>query len=700
MLNMSKPENTLPVSDDNGVDMEKIKLMMGPLPNEGAPVPVKKGKKKAKDENNTPDTSLASAAEAANAALKATMPSLGDTSIERVDDDTVLDSEGNLVEAPAGELPALSEVIEPTEAEAGINSSAEAAAPELQDDPVTSEAVDEIIAAEGDALLKAEDDKLAGQVEKPQPREKGRFKNWLHSIWARPGVRWAILITVIMLLLAAGIVPVSRYFILNNVGVRSSLSLKVIDNGTLQPLKNVQISVAGVSGQTNSEGSVRLEHLKLGPATLTIGKRAFADQIKPLTVGWGSNPVGDFRLLAVGAQYKLVISDFLSGKPIEKAEASSGDGNAISDKDGKIVLTLDTAGKADADQLDIQISAINYRVETLKLAASNKEAQAVKLVPSRKHAFVSKRSGNYDVYTVDADGKNEKRVVSGTGLERSDISLVPDREGAYAALVATRENVHNADGYLLSTLYTVDLKNGTLSKVDQSEQVQLLGWSDDGRLAYVKIAAGASAANPKRNRLMSFNTKAGGDPKELYSTNYFNDVLMIGGKVYFAPSSDFQDPPKPGLYSVNIDGTAQATIYDKLVWNIFRTAYDTIHINASGTWFTNKLGTGVTTAASAISPTQARFYNDSPDGKTSLWVDERDGKGVLLSFDKASGKDTILLARAGVKTPLYWLSATDVVFRLSDGKETSDYVLNVAGGDPKKVSDVTDTKGTERWFYY
>lgn len=59
------------------------------------------------------------------------------------------------------------------------------------------------------------------------------------------------------------------------------------------------------------------------------------------------------------------------------------------------------------------------------------------MAPSRKHVFISKRSGTYDVYKVDVDGKNEEKVLSGTGSERPDaiaLSIHPTKISLHLSL--------------------------------------------------------------------------------------------------------------------------------------------------------------------------------------------------------------------------------------------------------------------------
>ncbi len=700
-----KPKKIVLPEPTDGVDMERIKSLMGPLPDEenSSSTPTPKPKELTIEdvkpaEQVTPivitksNKAITDAANEVNASLKAMTDSLTTPSTTPVEPvEKIFDGDDSPVAATAW----LDSMEGPEDGAALVVGEGVVA-----DDPKIVDAVADIVAHESDTVLAAEDKARDGHVE-PAKKPKQGLGQKLKALLAKPAVRWGIILAVLALIIGATVVPTSRYFVLNTAGVRSSISVTVIDSGTLQPLKNVTVAANGVSAVTDSKGTAKLAHIKLGSAKLQISKRAFTTISQQLTVGWGSNPLGRIRLIASGTKYSFVVTDFLSGKPIEKAEASNGDGNAASDKNGKIVISLDTSNKADTDELSIVIAAANYRTETVKISANNKEASSVKMVPSRKDVFMSNRSGKYDMFTIDVDGKNEKKIVSGTGIERPDINLAVQQNGDLAAYVATRENARNSDGYLLSTLYLVDTKSGNLTKIDQSEQIQLVGWSSDGHLVYVKIAAGASGANPKRYRLITINSKNTIETKEIATANAFNDVVMAGDKVLYAPSNALADNPSPGLFIVGADGTSSVTITSKETYNIFRTDYNTVTINASGTYYTYKIGAAPSTLTAISAPTTVnRLYIDGFGNNKSLWVDARDGKGLLLAYDKAAQKDTTLVTQAGLKGPIYWLNDTDAIFRVNDGKQTSDYIVNVNGGEARRIQDVNDTAGIGRWYYY
>lgn len=603
----------------------------------------------------------------------------------------------------AGEEPAdsseVSEASEPTN-EADKPASVDPA-DKIASDPVIDKAVDEIRASDSDKLLDAEDEE---RERENQPAQKDKAETpigvFLRKVWANPASRWGVIIGSFLLLCALAVIPNSRYFILNTAQVRASLEVTVIDNTTLQPLKNVTVRAAGAEAQTNSDGFAKLEKIKLGRTELSIEKRAFSPITRTLTIGWGSNKQGEQRVIAVGTQYTLYVRDFMSGKAIERAEAASGDGNASSDNEGKIILTLDTADQEDYSQLNIKISADGFRTETVNITVNNREAQSVDLVPARKHVFVTKRSGKYEVYSINVDGKNEERVVSGMGNERDDLALVPHPTKNLFAYVATRENTRNSSGYLLSTVYVVDMDNGNdIVKIDQSEQVQVLGWSEDDRLIYAKIAAGASGTDPKRHRIVSFNSNDYSDTKEIASANSFNEVLMAGNRVYFAPSNIFNEA-ESAVYMTKSDGSDKQKILDKEAFALVRVGHDRLAINADNTWYDYNLGSPQAGSGQAPSSRNGWLFTDSPNKQFSLWVDSRDGKGVLLNRNLSTGDDSLLVERGGLRLPVYWLRDNYIIYRVADGRETADYVLNLDGGEPRKITDVTDSAGLSRWYYF
>ncbi len=569
---------------------------------------------------------------------------------------------------------------------------------EVISSPETDNAISEIIVADSDELLEIED----AVKDTSEPLVKSRLvpKNprrnlaqYISLLWNNLFVRWCVIFIVVASLLTALFLPGSRYFMLNTTGVRASSSLVVMDQSTGQPLKNVEIKIGNVSNLTDIDGKVRLSKIKLGPAQLMIHKNAFAPITKRITIGFGSNPLGDFTLVPTGSQYSFTAVDFLSGKPISKIEASSGTATALSDDNGLIKLTID---KPDEKSLLVTLRGDTYRAEQLNIEPDNQSNHIVKFVPARKQVYVSKRSGKYDIYSVYIDGKNEKLILAGSGSEREDMVIVPHQVTDTVAYVSTRGNQHNSDGFLMSNLILINLNDNSTTNVAMSERIRIVDWSDDS-LVYVMTAAGSSANDPKRYRLLSYNYKEG-TSKELASSNYFNDVIAVNGTIYYAPSNAYQG--EPGFYSVKADGSDLKTLFNQEVWNIFRTKYERLTLSVQQQWFEygfdNKIPTRVNNA-----PTEqvSRVYIESVDGKHNVWIDKRDGKGVLLDYDKDAKKDTTLHSQSGLSYPVRWLNNKTLVYRVKTDQETTDYAMSIDGGTPVKISDVTNSGGIDRWYY-
>ena len=551
-------------------------------------------------------------------------------------------------------------------------------------DEKTVVAVDDIAAKDADELLKrqdAEKDQLE-VVQKKQSRLKSVFANW----WKNPATKWGTIVGFFLVILLIVLLPTTRYSVLNAMGVRAKSSVIVVSDESQQPLKNVDVTIGGQKVLTDENGTASFTKLKLGKTSIKISKRGYSVVERTKVLGWGSNPLGQVGLKVTGTKFSFVVRDFLSDKAVLGAEAISGDFNASSDKDGNIELAIDPTNDKD---FEVTIKASDYRDQKVTIKIIDQTEKIIKLVPNKRHVFVSKRSGKFDVYKIDADGKNESLLLAATGSERDDMIVLPHPTSDFAAIVSSREGKRNKDGYLLSGLFVVNVATGELAKVTQSERIQLIDWTGD-RIVYIAVTEGASAANASRSKLLSFEIGQPG-PKEIASANYFNDATVFKGAVYYAPSSYAIPAASVKFYKVNPDGSNLSVLFDKEVWNIFRFDYDTLYLSVQQDWYELRATGSPTKLSSSPASLKSRLYKESPDKKRALWVDSRDGKGVLLAYNTEIKKDETIETRAGLNQPVYWLSSTTLVFRVSDGREVADYVKNIEGGEAKKLRDVTNT---------
>lgn len=576
-----------------------------------------------------------------------------------------------------------------TKTESKTNSSAVAA--ESAEDPAienaeTDAAVDDIVSAESDQLLADQDSQTAGPV---AVRPKGfgaQLRRFFAAWWRNKWARWITIIILTLGAAAAAIIPQSRYAVLNTVGVRSKASVIVVDSATQLPLRHVSVQLGDKKTETDRDGVARLTGLKLGSYDLTVSRIAFAPQKQRVTIGWGSNPLGVYRLQAVGTQYVIRVTDYVSGKPVAGAEADAEILNALSDREGKILLTV---GDTDVTKISLTLNAAGYRTEKTVIEAVNAEKQ-IALVPSQKVVFASKQSGKYDVFSADLDGKNQRLLLAGTGRENNTISLVVSPDNKQAALVSTREALRDSDGYQLHSLTFINIETGASSTVDRAQQIQLVDWLDK-RLIYRSTVAGASAANPGRNKLVSYNHETNART-QLAAANQFNAVTSASGFIYYGSSGT--DPSAAlGLFRVKPDGSGREQLTNQEVWTGLRTTYDTLAVQTPNGWYDVNLNDKkVARSQPPASMTNLQFAVNS-GGKQAAWTAVHDGKNALLMRDASGGAVKTLVSKTGISGPVRWLSDSMLTYRVVTSTESAEYAVSTLGGQPRKIIDVAAVYG-------
>jgi hypothetical protein len=552
------------------------------------------------------------------------------------------------------------------------------------ENPDIDAAVDAIVSKESDELLALQGDTSVPQHTKA-PGFGGRLKRFFRAWWRNKWARYATIIGIAAAITTLTAMPTTRYAILNACGVRSSAKVVVLDNTTRLPLKNVTVSIGGQKAQTNREGLVTISGLKLGNYQLMVKRLAFAPYSQKVTIGWGSNPLGNISLKAVGTQYEILVKDFLSDKPVAGAEVESDQVNALSDNQGKVTLTVaDTS----ITTLAVKLNAPGYRSETLQLTADTTKQTSVSLVPSQKTVFVRNDFGKYDVYSSDLDGKDTKLLLAGTGLENAAISLAVSADNTQAALVSTRDNLRDSDGYLLRALTFINVSAGTSVTVDHAQQLQLVDWLG-ARLVYRSTAASASAANPQRNRLVAYNYQTNART-QLATANQFNTIVSADGYLYYSASSN--DPSAVvGLFRVKPDGLTRERLSDREVWTGLRSAIGTLSLQTPEGWFSFDLASKKLQQTTAPQTFVSSYFASDPKNTSSAWTDIRNGQGVLLLKKNESDQVTVLATQPGLVAPVHWLNDKVLIYRVVTSRESADYAVSTDGGAPHKISNVTAT---------
>lgn len=568
-----------------------------------------------------------------------------------------------------------------------------------QEDAVTDDLVDDIVAHESDQLLQAQDRTTLAITPPKKKGFFGRIGSAFSTFWHNKKARNITLVGLGLLVVALFAYPTTRYTLLNAFGVRASTTVRTIDAKSGQPIRNVTVTVAGVTGQTADDGSVTLNGLKLGKTTMTFQKRSFKTLTQDTVIGWGSNQFTEaLQLEATGTQFTFTITSWINDLPIPKAEATDGESVAVADENGVATLVVQPT---DAD-LEVTIRAEGYRAEKIVIGSTDTEGKKQQLVPDRPDVFVSNRSGKYDLYRRDLDGKNEAILFAATGNETADIGLITRQEGDRSGFVSTRDGKKNNDGYALSNLYIVDVKQKSATKVDgtEAESITLHGWVGD-TLVFDKTIAAPSAGNNRRTVVLAYNLQ-NNKLTELGAANYFNDIKLIDGLMYMVPNSGGIPGGSTSVQLVRIapDGSAKTVLVNQEVYNVLRTDLKTLFSGAPGNvWFTGAIGTApLKKTTSAPADPAHREYVKFATTASSAWIDIRDGKGVLLVVD-AEGKETQIVAASGLTYPLRWVSSSQVLVTVRTSQETASYIVDIPTKTMKKIGDITAVRRSQFWYY-
>ncbi len=552
-------------------------------------------------------------------------------------------------------------------------------------------AVDDIVANEGDEVLAAEDQANSGPVVMPHRGFWGSIGHFFVSWWKNKLARYLTIVFLVLTITTLFLVPITRHWILNLFGVRSSASVIVTDAVTRQPLKNVSVTLEGRKVITGSNGQAKFTKLKLGAAKLNINRPGFAVVEYKVTVGWGSNPFGTVGLKPSGEQYTFMIKDYVTGKAVKGAEVTSGESVALSDEQGKAVLTIPSDDK---DETSVSMTADGYRTEELTVKTLTPQPVLTEMVTERKAVYVSKQTGKLDVYKSDVDGKNAQVILAGTGNEQENMSLAVSFDGSRAAVVSTRDGQKDSAGNLINTLMLINVGDGSSSALATSAQIKLIDWIGT-KLIFEQVSTDKNTPASGRYSIISYDYK--NDSRyQLVTAANLKTVLSAQGNIYYGAAADADHPTLAGAYyRIAPDGSNKVTILEKEIWNAYRTDYGFLSLQTTNGWYTYNITDRSATLVTTPNANAGRLYIDSQsDDNKSIWADKREGQGVLLVHNTPDGKDTIVQRQDGLTYPIRWLTDNTVVYRVANGSGTADYALSLAGGAPaRKIADVVGTTG-------
>lgn len=539
---------------------------------------------------------------------------------------------------------------------------------------------------------------------KPQSSGPGwqRFKDWYlgHK-------KWAIPVTVILVIVILAAVPFTRYHIAGVV-LKRDVSLKVVDATAGTPVSGASVSIGSIGGETNSSGQVTLRHVKVGNHTVTISKKYYRDgSANILAPIFSQKKVPAFGLSATGRQVKISVANLINKTALAGVNIAVAGVTAKTDGSGSAVVVLPVG--ISQQPATLSLNGYNNAAATVKVSNDSIENNQFSLTPAGRIYFLSKLSGTIDVVKTNLDGSGRQTVLAGTGHEDDQNTvLLASRDWKYLALLSRRAG--NSP-----SLYLIDTSNDLVTTIDEGDvDFTLLGWSDN-YFTYVVDQHNTQPWQPGGESIKSYNaqtkkletldsTNATGTSVNdaAYETYVVQPILLDNLIVYV--KTWYQYPgylqvsgQSNTLNVVKPDGTGKKTIksvdagqlyFGSMVFHAPGSVYvQASNFNDGSSTYYEFNGIGLTQKNNLTNDDIFKTYPTylySPDDNSTFWAEPRDGKNTLFVGD-SDGQNAKQIATLSDYSPYGWYTGN---YLLVSKNASELYIIpKNGGGNTVKISD-------------
>jgi hypothetical protein len=524
--------------------------------------------------------------------------------------------------------------------------------------------------------------------------------------WYKSHKKWSIPLTVALLFVVIGAVPWSRY---HTVGLvyKKDFVVQAIDSTANTPVSGAKITTGSAQATTDNNGKATLR-LPVGPHTFSFSKKYYQDRQTSIIVPIMSEKnIPAISMQATGRQVKITVTNLISEKVLAGASIKIADVEATTDDSGSATVVL-PAGTT-SQKASLNLNGYNDASVTVQVSNTEIKQNNFTLTPYGKVYFLSKRTGKIDVMKADLDGKNVQSVLTGTGSEQENNTVISaSADWKYVALL-TKRNSSDAG----PQVYVISTSDDRLLTVDSgSADFGITGWIGDN-LIYTVSRNDIPAWHANKYKLKSYDATTGkitlldqtaavGDVNG-YSYEYYSNVLTSGSTVvYFKDWSYVSDKTLlDGKQSTasEISASGQnhkvAASYDAATNTMAYVQHspNAIYIwrqatNAANTQF---LDYTVGSSPKLVSISESQFYQRYPvyfwsfSGKQAVWNEVRDGNTILVEDSDGANANAVLSQSDYM--PYGWYN--DQYLLVSKNSEL--YIMSSTGGTPLKISNYQQT---------
>lgn len=534
----------------------------------------------------------------------------------------------------------------------------------------------------------------------PQPQS---WKQRVRTMLRRPKFWVLCALGLAALSVALWFIRPSRWFLVNLVGLRTTLTITtVVPTSGQQPaqLQGATVLVNGQRYTSNQHGTVTITNQAYGAIKITASKQGYQSALytaeldfDPFFHRFGGAQADaaartvQLSLTSVGIPVSFKAVDWLSGTPVTDGDYAVGDMKVKADSNGLVSFRAPPSGSGTVT-IRSELGGL-FTDKTFTVPLDGRASPTIVFVPAGKDYFMSKRDGALGIYSSNLDGTGVQQLIPGTGKESDSTTFTTSPDGAYGVLVSTRDGVTDENGLVQPRMYIVDLNKKILTQIDQAAFFQLADWSGDKLVYYRPTGTGGTAT-------LRVVDVANGKVTTLATASSFARMVVALNQVAFvALQSGGGSQETASLAMADLGNASTKQLASSInQYTLVQSSFDTLDFQTAGNqaWHELNMNTGALNDASAPTADASQAFLGSPsaDGGKHLMITRVDGKFTLTFTLGATGPQKVLYASSDMTGPLRWAGDT-VVYRINSSNETADYVVSTRGGAPKKISDVTAT---------
>ncbi len=408
----------------------------------------------------------------------------------------------------------------------------------------------------------------------------------------------------------------------------------------------------------DSQNGFLIRDKMIGTYRLKLSSPFYQDFDIPFELKEGLRDFGEIVLIDT-RDIQFQIKDWINNQAIEAAEVKIGEKAVKTNAEGVAIF----ADLPLTNKYEYKIAKDAYRniEESLSITDTSKiiDPVAIRFVRIGRLVYTSNRSGNYNIYTSDYDGGNEKMISDNRG---NNFNPVQTFDGKSVFFLSTRDNYVGAYGELIPVAYRVNMDGTGLIKITENK------YEDYGSIGYYNFIAGKRAytkyshEGPISQQDLYFGNISGSQTNKIFSLTddegYIGNMMISpNGQSIVAIYNDYSGPsPVSRIVHINPTNGVKRDLYivppyfyptllgfsnDSNSILALASAEGDLNLNV----FKISINVNNVTKITNNSNVELNAFF-TPDGKKVLYYDNRDAKVNIFSRE-SNGSNEVQLTEVG-----------------------------------------------------